>query len=192
MYLCSTALGRLGRLSLVFAAILIALTGASASAQIAGTGTIQGSVTDPSGAFIPSATVTLTEEATKVTRVAHTDRDGAYVFPNIPVGTYTVSVASQGFQTYAKTHNVLEVGSNIDVDAKMPIGQAEQTVTVEAEGDQRAPRPRPQRHQPAADCRRHHPRARRRLHRLQVQLRHHLCLRGRRQWQHHPLAPRWR
>ena len=116
------------------AALALLLTAGRLVAQIAGTGTIQGIVTDPTGAIVPDATVTLTEESTHVTRTIHSDKSGSYVFPNIEVGTYTVSVAAQGFQTYARTHNILEVGSNIGVDAKLTVGEAQQTVTVEAEG----------------------------------------------------------
>ena len=114
-------------------ALLLFVT-AAAHAQIAGTATIQGLVTDPTGSVIPNATVTLTEEATQVTQNIHTDASGVYVFPNIKVGTYSVTVAATGFETYSKTHNVLEVGSNVAVNVQMTIGKAEQTVTVEAEG----------------------------------------------------------
>ena len=103
-------------------------------AQVAGTGTIQGIVTDPTGAFVPGATVTLTEESTHVVRTAKTDSAGAYVFPNIVVGTYSLTVADAGFQTYSSIHNVLEVGSNIGIDAHLALGKETQTVTVEAEG----------------------------------------------------------
>jgi len=116
------------------AVLLFILATSAGYAQLAGTGTIQGLVTDPTGSVIPGATVTLTEEATQVAQTIHTDQSGVYVFPNIKIGTYTVSVTSPGFQTYTKTHNVLEVGSNIAINVKMPVGKAEQTVTVEAQG----------------------------------------------------------
>lgn len=113
---------------------LCALLAPSLVAQVAGTGTIQGIVTDSTGAFVPNASVTLTEEATHVVRAAKTDSAGAYVFPNIEVGTYTLTVASQGFQTFSQVHNVLEVGSNIGIDAHLAVGGEKQTVTVEATG----------------------------------------------------------
>src|ERR1700752_1774883 len=96
----------------ILALTTVALFAAVSSAQVAGTGTIQGVVTDPTGAFVPGATVTLTEESTHVIHTAKTDSAGAYVFPNITIGTYTLTVADTGFQTYSKIHNVLEVGSN--------------------------------------------------------------------------------
>ncbi len=118
----------------VLALTLVVLAVPSLSAQVAGTGTIQGIVTDPSGAVVPGATVTLTEESTRVVHTAKADSAGAYVFPNIVIGTYTLTVADAGFQTYSKIHNVLEVGSNIGIDAHLALGKEEQTVTVEAEG----------------------------------------------------------
>jgi hypothetical protein len=132
------------RLSIVFrrtalvlqglALLLLLLSPAVSHAQVAGTGTIQGSVADSSGAVIPNATVTITEKATQVTHEAKTDGSGLYVFPNIVIGSYSVTVASPGFETYTSTDNVLEVGSNINVNAKMTVGRQEQRVEVKAEG----------------------------------------------------------
>lgn len=125
---------RLAAASYIITLAILMVVSSSARAQLAGTGTIQGLVTDPTGSVIPNATVTLTEEATQVVETIKTDNSGAYIFPNIKIGTYTVTVAATGFQTFTKTHNVLEVGSNIAVNVKMPVGRAEQTVTVEAQG----------------------------------------------------------
>jgi Carboxypeptidase regulatory-like domain len=116
----------------LFAITLCTLTIPSLSAQVAGTGTIQGTVTDPTGSFIPNAAVSLTEQSTQVTRVSHTDSSGVYVFPNIEPGTYTVNVTAPGFETFVQKGNVLEVGSNIAVSPQMKVGRAEQTVEVQA------------------------------------------------------------
>ena len=106
----------------------------SLHAQVAGTGSVQGEVVDSTGAKVPAATVTLTEEATGVERAATTDKAGLFLFPNITPGTYTVSVTAGGFKRFSKTHNVLEVGSSISVDAHLSAGGASETVTVVAEG----------------------------------------------------------
>ena len=98
--------------------------------QVAGTGNIQGSVADPTGAMIPGAKVTLTNTATQVTRDVTTDSSGLYVYPNIPIGTYTVSVTAPGFKSYQQSNVVLEVGSSIAVNAKMQLGTADQKVEV--------------------------------------------------------------
>lgn len=120
-------------LQLLCSAVVL-LAAAIAHAQLAGTGTIQGDITDATGSVIPNASVTLTEEATGVTRTIHSDKAGVYVFPNITVGTYTVSISAPGFKTFTKTHNVLEVGSNIAVDTQLVVGGNGESVTVEAEG----------------------------------------------------------
>jgi hypothetical protein len=118
----------------VFVFTLLLVATAALRAQVAGAGNIQGTVADSTGAFIPGATVTLTDAATKVTHTAATDSSGAYAFPNINVGTYNVSVSAPGFQTYTKTGNVLEVGSSIAVNVQMTVGAQDQKVEVQANG----------------------------------------------------------
>ena len=118
----------------VLAVSFLLAIGCTLQAQVAGTGTIQGTVSDPTGAFIPDATVTLTESATHVQHVAKSDSGGVYVFPNIEIGNYSVTVAAGGFQTYTKTGNVLEVGSNIAVNVQMTVGASDQKIEVQADG----------------------------------------------------------
>ncbi len=105
-----------------------------ANAQVAGTGTIQGTITDSTGAVIPNATIVLTEASTQTKHLAKSDTSGQYSFPNIEIGTYTATVTSAGFETYVKTGNVLEVGSNIAINVGLTIGRQDQTVEVQAEG----------------------------------------------------------
>lgn len=119
--------GRCVGVMLCFAVLMFSK---GASAQVAGTGTIQGIVQDTSGALIPNATVTLIESATQVQRIVRTDGSGVYNFPNITIGNYSVSVAAPGFQTYIKSNNVLEVGSNIAVNVNMTVGTQDQKVEV--------------------------------------------------------------
>jgi len=114
--------------------VFLLLTAGVVRAQIAGTGTIQGVVTDATGAVIPNAAVTLTEESTQVQHPTKSDGSGVYVFPNIRIGTYTVGVVAQGFSSYSSTGNVLEVGSNISVNVKLTVGAESQKVEVRAEG----------------------------------------------------------
>jgi len=103
-------------------------------AQAAGTASLQGSVADATGAMIPGATVTLVENATLVKRTVTADSSGLFTFPNIPVGTYNLVVAESGFQTYARTNVVLEVGSSIAINVGMTVGAADQKVEVKSEG----------------------------------------------------------
>jgi hypothetical protein len=117
----------------LFGVLLLGFAGMGV-AQVAGTGSIQGTVADPTGAVIPGATVTITAASTQVKHTAHTDGSGVYVFPNLDIGTYSLTVAAPGFETYTKTGNVLEVGSSIAINVGMTIGRQEQKVEVQAEG----------------------------------------------------------
>jgi hypothetical protein len=119
--------------SFVFFVVLLASFG-TLKAQVAGTGSIQGTIADPTGAVIPNAAVVITQDATRVQHAATTDSGGAYVFPNIDVGTYSVKVTAPGFETYTKTGNVLEVGSSIAINVTMTVGRQDQTVEVKSDG----------------------------------------------------------
>ena len=97
-----------------------------ANSQATGSWQHSGAVTDPTGAVVANASVSLTEESTQVTLSTKTDSSGVYVFPNINVGTYTLTVSASGFRNlYTSTGNVLEVGSSIAIDAKLAIGSAD-------------------------------------------------------------------
>ena len=102
------------------------------NAQTAGTGSIQGVVTDNTGAVIQNASVTLANTATGVNRSAVTDSSGIYSFPNIPIGTYAVDVVTTGFEHYKQVNIVLEVGSSIAVNVKMTVGSTVQQIEVQA------------------------------------------------------------
>jgi hypothetical protein len=117
----------------IFALVVLFLAVCTAQGQIAGTGNIQGTVTDATGALILNATVTLTDASTQVTHTAKSDSSGAYAFPNLAIGTYTISIAAPGFETYIKTGNVLEVGSSIAINVNMTVGRSDQKVEVAAD-----------------------------------------------------------
>lgn len=117
-----------------FLVIAIMLLPLPIYSQIAGTGSIQGRITDPTGAIISSATVTAINIATQVKHEATTDSNGLYNFPNLAIGTYSVEAAASGFNRYRQTNIVLDVGSSISVPITMNVGATEQTVEVEASG----------------------------------------------------------
>src|SRR5271154_5034321 len=110
------------------------LFAAGGNAQIAGTGSIQGTIQDATGAVIPNASVTITNDSTQVHRVGQSDGSGVYSFPNIDIGKYTVVVTASGFQTYQRTGVVLEVGSSIAINVSMTIGESDQKVEVQSQG----------------------------------------------------------
>src|SRR5215212_8698938 len=81
---------------------LILLLGASASAQTT-LGRLVGSVLDGSGAVLPGATVTLTNQQTNQVQTTTSGDTGAFVFPQVPVGTYKVQIALEGFKSRSYT-----------------------------------------------------------------------------------------
>jgi hypothetical protein len=118
------------RLVNVFCIAALLLLAAKVNAQVAGTGTIQGTITDASGAVINNANVALIENSTSVKRDTKTDNAGIYVFPNIPIATYSLVVTVPSFKTYERTNIIVEVGSNIAINVAMAIGSADVKVEV--------------------------------------------------------------
>jgi hypothetical protein len=96
-------------------------------------GRIRGTISDPSGAVIPGATVTATNEATGITRTLSTSSVGMYEFVNLPVpATYMVNVQSSGFKRFEATGIKLALNEIYLLDVRLEIGKASQLVTVEA------------------------------------------------------------
>ncbi len=130
----ATAHSRSGKLYVLILFCIAALLFAGQSyAQVAGTASLQGTITDSTGAVIPNAAITLTNTATQIKRSATSDGSGLYNFPNVAIGTYSLSVTEAGFQSYTQTNIVLEVGSSIAVNVKMTVGEASQRIEVKAE-----------------------------------------------------------
>jgi hypothetical protein len=117
--------------TLCFAVLMV---GVKANAQTAGSGSIQGVITDPSGALIPNAAVTITDQATQVKLSTKTSSGGDYAFPSIHIGTYTLTVVAPGFQTFTSTGNILEVGSSISLNEKLTVGSTDTKIEVHANG----------------------------------------------------------
>lgn len=128
------AQGTLARWATLVCCMAVLLFAGKGYSQLAGTGNIQGTVSDPTGAVIPNAAVTLTDQATGIKRTAKSNSAGDYLFPGIPIGTYSLQIAALSFKTYEQNGIVLEVGSNIAVNATMSIGAADVKVEVQAEG----------------------------------------------------------
>ncbi len=113
--------------------LLLALFLFPAATLLAQTATsrITGTVTDPSGAVIPGATVTAINEATGVSNTQVTNESGFYAFASLPLGIYTIKVELQGFKTGQNTGNVLEIGSPIAVNVVLQVGGVNEIVNVE-------------------------------------------------------------
>jgi len=96
-------------------------------------GAVTGSVTDPSGAAITDAKVTLTNLGTAETRTQPTNADGLYSFVNLIPGNYKIDVEKSGFKHITRTPVVVEVQQSAKIDVTLPVGQANETVEVTAE-----------------------------------------------------------
>ncbi len=96
-------------------------------------GAITGSVTDPSGAAITDAKVTLTNLGTAETRTQPTSADGLYSFVNLIPGNYKIDVEKPGFKRITRTPIVVEVQQSAKIDVTLPVGQANETVEVTSE-----------------------------------------------------------
>src|SRR5579872_7345334 len=99
-------------------------------AQSSSTGTVSGTVTDNTGAVVPDAAVTLTDKATGNSRTATTTSSGQYIFAYVVPGTYDVKVTKQGFQTTVVSNQIVQVGTQLTVNAKLQIGSVSTTVEV--------------------------------------------------------------
>jgi hypothetical protein len=122
---------KLGLCAAAFLLVIGMLSVTGLRAQVTGTATIQGTVSDTSGAVVPNAKVTVTNTGTGIAQNATTDAQGRYNVPTLQVGTYDVQATSAGFQTVSHRGIALTVGGTLTVDFALPVGQAQETVTVE-------------------------------------------------------------
>src|SRR5215831_20944066 len=102
-------------------------------AQIRIAGAISGTITDPTGAVVPRATVTLKDEGTGITKQTTANGQGEFLFPDLNFGLYEVSVSVQGFRAERVAHVKVLAGRVSDVPVNLSVGQSTETVTVEGE-----------------------------------------------------------
>jgi len=102
-------------------------------AQSTVSGGIRGKVTDPQGAIVPNATVTVTNTGTNKTETISANEDGVFVANNLQPGIYSVEVAAPGFTSFKAERVVVEVGQFTSIEASLTIGGG--SVTVEVTGD---------------------------------------------------------
>ena len=96
---------RFTRLALIGSALLVCLPGSWAQTNF---GSVSGNVRDASGAVVPGSKIVVTNSATAFRQEVETDSSGAFVFPSLPVGTYTVRVEHQGFKAAEQRGVVLD------------------------------------------------------------------------------------
>ena len=100
------------------------------------TSEITGTIRDTTGAVIPGALVTATNEATGIIYTQSTTASGLYAFPSVPAGSYTITAAMKGFKTSKQTGNLLVVGTPLTVDLTLGVGETSEVVNVEASAAQ--------------------------------------------------------
>jgi Carboxypeptidase regulatory-like domain len=113
------------------AMMFIAFSASGLYAQ--GYGTISGTVTDPSGAAVVSATVKATQTQTGRETVVTSGTNGDFVFPTLPPSVYSLTVSATGFQTYTQTDIVLQADQKLTASVRLRIGLTSETITVTAE-----------------------------------------------------------
>jgi outer membrane receptor protein involved in Fe transport len=94
------------------------------------TGRIIGNVTDPSGAPILGAKVTIVNPARQTSQETTTDRDGYYQLLSLPIGTYNVAIEVPGFRRQVFEHQSLQINQSLRLDAKLALGQQNEIVEV--------------------------------------------------------------
>ncbi len=118
--------------SVAILALLVLLLPGSVRAQFTGADVL-GTVTDPMGAVVPGATVTVKNSGTGITHTTKTGTTGEYLFNALQIGAYEVTIEAKGFRKFVATNITLTAGDRARVDAKMTVGQASETVSVSAE-----------------------------------------------------------
>ena len=114
-------------------AFLLLLTAACApylAAQSMGTGTITGLVTDPSGATVVDASVMAVHLSTHTSQSTKTNGSGNYVFANMPIGQYEITVEQPGFKRFVQQNVRLDADTTVTVNIGLQIGTAQESVTV--------------------------------------------------------------
>src|SRR5437773_408757 len=97
------------------------------------TAAVSGTVMDSTGAVIGDSAIQIRNVGTGITQAANSDAQGRYRFPDLGIGDYEVQAGKAGFQTVVHKGITLTVGSNPVVDFSLPVGQAQETVSVAAE-----------------------------------------------------------
>ena len=112
-------------------ALIIAFFPAQLTRGAEPTGSISGTVVDPSGAAVPGARITATNIDTGATRQTTTSADGSYAFLGLRVGSYSLSVEASGFQRTVQTGISVKADQTLTMPISLVLGATTQSVTVE-------------------------------------------------------------
>lgn len=120
------------KLSILKKFSLLTLAPAVLFGQSTSTAQLGGEITDPSGAPVSGVQLRLTESQLGIEHIAVSGSDGHYVVPGLPVGTYKLHAEAPHFKAFEQTRIILHVGDNREVDFKLELGDASETVNVVA------------------------------------------------------------
>ena len=122
------------RFNRYFASIVLVLCAflipALLPAQLSGKGTIQGTVTDPTGAIVPGATVKIVQNSTNSQHEQTTTASGFYSVASLDPGVYTVTVTAPGFKAYSQQNVTLDALQVFGLNVKLSVGAADTTITI--------------------------------------------------------------
>ncbi len=127
---------RLVKVQHVFLVGLLLISALNALAQTSGSASLRGTVTDPSGAVVPQAKVTLRDEQTQQERTVSTNADGLFSFNALTPGIFTVKVDGTGFKGYTFSKFTLSPSETRGLNITLEIGVASESVTVTGEAAQ--------------------------------------------------------
>ena len=111
---------------------VLLLLAAAALAQVGASGSVQGAITDPSGAVMANVSVSAINNATGVETNRQTTAAGLYVLSPLAPGEYSIRASAPGFQTLTQEHVIVQALANIELNLQLKIGSANEQVTVEA------------------------------------------------------------
>ena len=120
------------RRAVVLVCLMLLASAGTALAQVS-MGEVFGKVTDSTGAVLPGVTVTLSGPALIQPQTTVTVESGAYRFPRIPIGTYSVAFDLAGFKKSVRDGIIIQAGFNAEIDTKLEISTVQETVTVSGE-----------------------------------------------------------
>jgi len=118
------------RLAITLLPVLLVAAPRAAFSQAPTAGSLAGTITDPSGAVIPGAKVTITRPDTGFSQTVTSNSAGAYTFPALQTGQYTVRVSASGFAAALYTSVAVQTGRTLNLNVHMTLGKATQTVKV--------------------------------------------------------------
>lgn len=123
---------KLHRFIYLVAAVFLPL-GFVIAANAQSTGSIRGTVTDPSGSVVRNATVLATDTGSSIHRSATSNESGLFVLPDLPIGRYTLTISAKGFETQKRPELNLLTGQVIDLPIQLEVGSDTQVVTISSE-----------------------------------------------------------